>query len=85
MSCVWFIRTDPPACPTCERPFDQVRIGVSAIGWRFSFDERPDLGLTTKAEWLAYLADKRIVDEYGKEHTPAEFAAFVERKEDLRR
>jgi hypothetical protein len=62
-----------------------IRIGLSAIGWAFSFDERPEIGCTTKEEWLVYLADKVIVDEYGKTHTVEEFAAFVERKEGLRR
>lgn len=85
MSCEWFIQPEPPECAACGRAFEQVRIGVSAIGWAFSFDQRPDLGATDKASWLAYLADKIIVDEYGTTHTPAEFAAFVERKEGLRR
>lgn len=85
MGCEYFVRADPPECPTCKRPFEQMRIGHSASGWAFGFDHRPDLGLTDKASWLAYLADKRIVDEYDREHTPAEFAAFVEAKEGGRR
>jgi hypothetical protein len=85
MSCEWFIRPDPAECPACERPFERVKIGTSAIGWAFSFADRPDLGLTDKASWLAHLDGKVIEDEYGKVHTAAEFAAFVERKEGLKR
>lgn len=85
MSCEWFVLAEPAECPACRRRFEQLRIGLSAIGWAFSFDARPDLGLTSKAEWLAFLADKRIVDEYDKEHSLADFTAFVEKKEGLRR
>jgi hypothetical protein len=85
MSCEWFIRPEPASCAACGRDFERVRIGVSAVGWAFSFDARSEIGCWTKDEWLAYLADKAIEDEYGNVKTPAEFAAFVERKEGGRR
>lgn len=84
MSCEWFIEPEPP-CPCCKRGFGPVRIGVSAIGWVFSFDSNDAIGLVDEASWRAHLADKVIVDEYGKRHTPSEFFAFVDQKRDGRR
>lgn len=73
--------TDP--CPTCGHAPRQERlhIGKSAMGWKFLFMAHPKKGLTSKTEWLAFLADKTIVDEYGREKTYQEFVLFVTNKQ----
>lgn len=85
MTTAYFIQPQPPSCETCGRDFERTRIGISAVGWAFSFDEWPAKHLFSKDEWLAYLADKVIEDEYGKVHALADFAALVESKEGHRR
>lgn len=84
VSCEWFLQEKPP-CEACGRGYDPVRIGVSAIGWAFSFDPDPDNGLRTLAGWRDQLAGGTIVDEYGKVHTLESFEQFVAGKAHQRR
>lgn len=71
-------------CGHCGRGGDRVHIGKSSIGWQFLFaplDMEEGKGCHSWREWRAYLADKQIVDEYGRSHTLAEFADLVESKQ----
>jgi len=60
-----------PPCPTCGRPHEQLHIGKSSFGWRFSlhvgrgdFDEVP----TSWAGWIELFKTPGsvITDEYGR-------------------
>lgn len=85
MSCEWFVK-GPPPCESCGREYGPVRIGISAIGWTFGFDPAPGsiARERTMDAWRPALVGETILDEYGKEHTPEEFEAFVARKAHLR-
>jgi hypothetical protein len=74
----------PEACGHCGRGGEPIHIGKSSIGWQFLFaplDLGDGNGCYSWREWRAYLADKQIVDEYGRSHTLAEFADLVESKQ----
>ncbi|MFC7794555.1 hypothetical protein [Streptomyces cinereoruber] len=51
-----------------------LHIGQSAAGWRFLFHSHPDLGLTTLADWDAFISrdDVTIRNEYGVDISPEE-------------
>ena len=61
--------TTLPECTACKRPAETLHIGKSSGGWAFALHEIPSLGLTDWAEWLTFLTDKTIKDEYGA-HIP---------------
>lgn len=46
-----------------------LHIGQAAAGWRFLFRAHPDRGLTTLADWEAFIArgDITIQNEYGRD------------------
>ncbi|MFI0900501.1 hypothetical protein [Streptomyces sp. NPDC020983] len=46
-----------------------LHIGQSAAGWRFLFHAHVDRGITTLADWDAFIsrADVSIQDEYGRD------------------
>lgn len=58
-------------CETCGRADHggEVHIGKSSSGWVFLLKTYKDLGIETLSDWIAYLADKEIVDEYGEKHS----------------
>lgn len=51
-----------------------LHIGQSAAGWRFLFHAHPGLGLTTLADWEAFISrdDITIQNEYGRDVTVEE-------------
>lgn len=54
-------------CDKCNR-YDQLHIGKSSAGWKFSFrgyrDHSPPL--TSEQSWRDFLKDKKIENEYGE-------------------
>ena len=65
-------------CPTCGKPVDEVHhIGKSSMGWRFTFHGYREHNLNSAKEWLAYLADKQIVDEYGRHWDNTDFVVMI--------
>lgn len=67
-------------CDKCHNT-ESVHIGFSAVGWTFMFQATETI--RSWKDWQARLgqANGRIVDEYGREFSLAEFAAMVERKQ----
>ena len=70
-------------CECCKRPAEELHIGKSSSGWAFCFMPHTSLGLTTWAEWRAYLATVPIKDEYGCDVTLEALAEIVEAKKAL--
>lgn len=71
-------------CPHCGRsdpPVDH-HIGKSSGGWTFTFSTGGDLNIRSYAQWRAVFAEGngRIVDEYDREHSPADFDDLVRAK-----
>lgn len=61
-----------------------LHIGKSSAGWRFLFRiqrPHPDLVLDTAKKWWAFLADRRIEDEYGHEVNLDDFKTKVKEKQ----
>ena len=55
--------------PGGEPEGEGLHIGQSAAGWRFLFRAHPEQGLTTLADWLAFLGRDGVAirNEYGRE------------------
>lgn len=53
------------ACHHCGHRPEAIHIGKSSAGWVFALNTHPEMGINNIADWLAYLADKEITDEYG--------------------
>ena len=68
MGCNYYMEPKPP-CECCGRSYEQVHIGKSSAGWCFALHVYPEQGLNDLPDWKQALEGKRIVDEYGKEHT----------------
>lgn len=56
-----------------------LHIGKKSKGWNFLFRSHPSLGLTSVAQWRAYVAaDRRqVIDEYGVVVDAAKFFAMA--------
>lgn len=78
----FYARSKPCSC--CGRSDKYGHIGKSSIGWSFTlrgyaggddsdYDWVPPSGLHTWDAWKVWLSDKVIVDEYGDEHSLADF------------
>ncbi len=65
------------SCPHCGRGGDRLHIGKSSIGWAFILRTHADRGIENLTDWIAYLADKEIVDEYGHEHSLGELVETI--------
>jgi len=68
------------ACPVCkhrETVTEELHIGKSSLGWCFALHSIPEKGLTNLHNWLVYLKDKIIKDEYGSIHMLDEFKKVV--------
>jgi hypothetical protein len=70
-------------CECCGRGSEELHIGKSSYGWRFTFEEQPAHGLTSFAAWMEFLRQRpeAIRDEYDRPHTPEAFAALVNAKQ----
>jgi hypothetical protein len=75
---------EKPACPTCghRENVEALHIGKSSHGWAFIFAPYPELRLTSWRAWRLFLTSHQIVDEYGREHTFADFVRLVESKQE---
>ena len=62
-------------CECCNRYDEKIHIGKSSHGWTFSFHSTFDCKSLT--QWLEYLADKTIYNEYEEEITYDEFTQLV--------
>lgn len=81
----WHIPGNP--CSACGHDADKgdYHIGKSSAGWTFSFHAVPELGVASYRDWLRTFAASphgKIVDEYGREHSVADFVVLVEGKRD---
>lgn len=85
-------------CDCCNR-FDQIHIGKSSTGWRFTFrgyldldelDKVPDvpdqLSVRSFEDWQRIINqdDCEIYDEYGRHHTKESFYNLVKDKRELK-
>ena len=65
-------------CGTCGHISggDELHIGKSSGGWVFLLNCYPDKEITTFADWIVFMADRRswITDEYGD---PVEFNEMI--------
>jgi len=78
----YYAFSDP--CSHCGRSDGRVHIGKSSIGWQFLFaplDRANGEGIYSWKAWKLYLADKRIVNEYGDAVSLAELVDIVENKQ----
>jgi len=55
---------EKPACECCGCKYEQIHIGKSSAGWCFSLHVIPEMGLNNLEDWVNFLKDKAIVDEY---------------------
>ena len=62
-------------CDCCGRYDEKYHIGKASWGWAFTFQGYKYDGLTSWQKWKAYLADKKIYNEY---HEPVDYNWFVE-------
>jgi hypothetical protein len=83
MSTNFYVK-EQTCCPTCGKPSDVHHIGKSSLGWRFVFRGYEEHGLVSRNAWIAHLAGRTIVDEYGKEWSLAEFISLIKSKQDGR-
>lgn len=74
----YYVRKD--RCVTCGHQEEQTHIGKSSAGWRFCFDPH----FRTADQWREHLANREIVDEYGRPATHSEFWEMVEGKQSLK-
>ncbi len=65
-------------CKHCERS-DRIHLGKSSFGWKFAIEIHKIYYKTFK-EFVEFIRDKRIVDEYHKEITFDEIMDMIERK-----
>jgi len=76
-------------CDHCGRG-DKIHIGKSSAGWTFGFRGYTSVygcdGLVTPIksyqDWIVYLDDKRIENEYGEQFTLDDFMDIVKSKKD---
>lgn len=96
MSTNYYLVQDPqaPACRSCGSNPTQIHIGLSSMGWTFTWQgyrkgdgvaSFEDLNLTTVAEWTAFLREKCaegwvILDEYDRPQELGEFLMFIDSK-----
>ena len=79
-------------CDHCGRG-DRVHIGKSSFGWTFGFRGYTSAydcnGLVTPIksyqDWITYIGDKRIENEYGEKFTLNDFMDIVKSKKDGQR
>lgn len=61
----------PPSekCPTCGHdPVEEVHLGKSSMGWVYTLQAFPDLGITTLDQVVERMGDTpAIFDEYGRQ------------------
>lgn len=74
------------AITVCDNPCkhckpERLHVGKRSGGWTFVFKANDNLGLTTRREWQMYLRrpDIVIADQYGRQYTPDEFDARVDK------
>jgi len=77
----YYAETSAP-CATCGHHEAGLHIGKSSSGWKFLFMPHTDRGLTSWAEWKAYLAGKTIRDEYGDVTTLESLSSLIDAKQD---
>jgi hypothetical protein len=66
-------------CPVCHHRevTNEIHIGKSSAGWCFALHAIPELGLNNWHNWLVFLQDKKIKDEYGNDISLKEFKSIV--------
>lgn len=61
----YYVKSKPP-CPLCNHVENDLHIGMSSGGWVFSLHVYPERGLITFQDWIKFLCDFDIIDEYGE-------------------
>ncbi len=66
-------------CPHCGRGDDRLHIGRSSAGWCFALHVDHEEGINSLDDWKAIwsLPNAKIIDEYGRQHTPEEMLATI--------
>jgi len=70
-----------PACPTCKRPFEEIHLGKSSGGWKFSLQLNGKRFWHDKTAMKKWTKRKAIFDEYGERISWADFWKLVEAKQ----
>lgn len=53
-------------CSHCGTKKDRLHVGKSSCGWCFSLRVHPDLFIVSFTDWMDFLSNKKIYDEYGE-------------------
>jgi hypothetical protein len=73
--------TKQKRCKSCGHKPAGIHLGKSSIGWHFSFQYNGGIYYKNVKEMKAWLAHKKIVDEYGEDILHADFWAMVKNKQ----
>lgn len=79
MSTQYHIEFEP--CSHCGLSKKAIIIGHSSYGWKFSFEQNKEFNLNSHKEWVEFLKDKQISDEYERHHALSDFLAMVDSKQ----
>ena len=77
----FYVEPKDKECNLCHRPFHEIHLGKSSVGWKFLLQAN---GFKYYKNWLEmkkWLVGKKIVDEYGKVFKRKEFIEWVENKQ----
>lgn len=76
----YYIRTKKP-CKGCKRPFEEIHLGKSSMGWKFSFQLNGEKFYSDKKSMMQWTKRKVIVDEYGSKIDWGTFWSMVQNKQ----
>lgn len=68
-------------CPTCHHKPEEIHLGKSSAGWRFSFQYNGGRFYKTVKEMKMWLKDKEIKNEYGEDVSYKSFLQMVAQKQ----
>ena len=77
----FYARPKVEICPRCKRPFEEIHLGKSSVGWRFLLQANGFKFYKNWKEMKKWLKGKRIYDEYGKRIGVKRFIQWVETKQ----
>jgi len=76
----YYVKFD--TCPTCGKAENSIHLGKSSYGWRFMFQYNEGRFYKNINEMKEWLADKKIVNEYGDRVLKSDFWTMVKAKQE---
>lgn len=64
-----------PCCETLQEEEESIVIGKRSNGWVFEFRGTDDI--RSLEDWLKFIGERKVTDEYSREYNAAEFIAVV--------